>query len=63
MEYMTLMKDPRLQPLWKRGFGNEYRSLFQGIQDIIDTDTCLCIKLTNTPKERNITYNKIVCDY
>jgi hypothetical protein len=24
MEYMALMKDPRLQPLWKRGFGNEY---------------------------------------
>jgi hypothetical protein len=23
MEYMALMKDPRLQPLWKRGFGNE----------------------------------------
>jgi hypothetical protein len=22
MEYMALMKDPRLQPLWKRGFGN-----------------------------------------
>jgi hypothetical protein len=23
MEYMALMKDPRLQPLWTRGFGNE----------------------------------------
>jgi hypothetical protein len=23
MEYMALMKDPRLQSLWKRGFGNE----------------------------------------
>jgi hypothetical protein len=23
MEYSTLMKDPRLQPLWTRGFGNE----------------------------------------
>jgi hypothetical protein len=22
MEYMALMKDPRLQPLWTRGFGN-----------------------------------------
>jgi hypothetical protein len=22
MEYMALMKDPHLQPLWKRGFGN-----------------------------------------
>jgi hypothetical protein len=31
MEYMALMKDPCLQPLWKRGFGNECRRLLQGI--------------------------------
>jgi hypothetical protein len=63
MEHMALMKDPRLQTLWKRGFGNECRGLFQGIQGIPGTDTCLCIKLTNIPKYRNITYGKIVCDY
>jgi hypothetical protein len=55
MEYMALMKDPRLQPLWKRGFGNECRRLFQGIRDIPGTDTCFFIKLTNIPKDRNIT--------
>jgi hypothetical protein len=63
MEYMALMKDPHLQPLWKRGFGNECGRLFQGIRDIPGTDTCFCIKLTNIPKDRNITYGKIVCDY
>jgi hypothetical protein len=63
MEYMALMKDPRLQPLWKRGFGNEVGRLFQGIQDIPGTDTCFFIKLTNIPKDRQITYGKIVCDY
>jgi hypothetical protein len=63
MEYMALMKDPRLQPLWKRGFGNECGRLFQGIRDIPGTDTCFFIKLTNIPKERKITYGKIVCDY
>jgi hypothetical protein len=63
MEYTALMKDPRLQPLWKRGFGNECGRLFQGIQDIPGTDTCFFIKLTNIPKDRNITYGKIVCDY
>jgi hypothetical protein len=31
MEYSALMKDPRLQPLWTRGFGNECGRLFQGI--------------------------------
>jgi hypothetical protein len=39
MEYMALMKDPRLQPLWTRGFGNECVRLFQGIRDIPGTDT------------------------
>jgi hypothetical protein len=37
MEYMALMKDPRLHPLWTRGFGNEWGRLFQGIQDIPGT--------------------------
>jgi hypothetical protein len=32
MEYSALMKDPRLQPLWTRGFGNECGRLFQGIR-------------------------------
>jgi hypothetical protein len=63
MEYMALMKDPSLQPLWKRGFGNKCRRLFQGIRDIPGTDTCFFVKLTNIPKDRHITYGKIVCDY
>jgi hypothetical protein len=63
MEYKALMKDPRLQPLWTRGFGNECGQLFQGIRDIPGTDTCFFIKLTNIPKDRKITYGKIVCDY
>jgi hypothetical protein len=63
MEYMALMKDPCLQPLWKRGFGNECGRLFQGIRDIPGTDTCFLIKLANVPKDRKITCGKIVCDY
>jgi hypothetical protein len=63
MEYMALMKDPHLQPLWTRGFGNECGRLFQGIRDIPGTETCFFIKLTNIPKDRKITYGKIVCDY
>jgi hypothetical protein len=61
MEYMALMKDPRLQPLWTRGFGNECGRLFQGIRDIPGTDTCFFINITNNPKDRKITYGKIVC--
>jgi hypothetical protein len=63
MEYTALMKDPRLQPLWTRGFVNECGRLFQGIRDIPGTDTCFFIKLANVPKDRKITYGKIVCDY
>jgi hypothetical protein len=63
MEYLVLMKDPRLQPLRTRGFGNECGRLFQGIRDIPGTNTCIFIKLTNIPKDRKITYGKIVCDY
>jgi hypothetical protein len=63
MEYMALMKDPDLQPLWKRGFGNEAVRLFQGIRDIPGTNTCLFVELKNTPKDRKVTYGKIVCDY
>jgi hypothetical protein len=63
MEYSALMKDPRLQPLWTRGFGNKCGRLFQGIRDIPGTDTCFFIELKNIPNDRKITYGKIVCDY
>jgi hypothetical protein len=63
MEYAALMKDTRLQPLWARGFGNECGRLFQGIRDIPGTDTCFFVTLKSIPKDRNITYGKIVCDY
>jgi hypothetical protein len=63
MEYTDLMKDPNLQPLWKRGFGNEVGRLFQGIHDIPGTNTCFFVELKNIPKDRKITYGKIVCDY
>jgi hypothetical protein len=62
MEYSALMKYPRLQPLWTRGFDNECGRLFQGIRDIPGTDTCFFIKITNILKDRKITYGKIFCD-
>jgi hypothetical protein len=51
MEYMALVKDPHLQPLWQRCFGNECGCLFQGIRGIPGTDICFFIRLTNTPKD------------
>jgi hypothetical protein len=63
MEYLSLMKDPHLKPLWTQGFGNECGRLFQGIRDIPGTDTCFFTTLKDLPAERKITYGKIVCDY
>jgi hypothetical protein len=63
MEYSALMKDPRLRPLWTRGFGNECGRLLQGIRDIPGTDTCFFIDLKNIPEDRKMTHGKIVCDY
>jgi hypothetical protein len=57
---MALMKDPHLQTLWQRVFGNECGCLLQGIQDIPGTDTCFFTKLNNILKDSNITYDKIV---
>jgi hypothetical protein len=54
MEYMALMNDPDLQPLWKRGFSNEAGRLFQGIRDIPCTNICLFVELTSIQKYREI---------
>jgi hypothetical protein len=48
MEYMALMNDPDLRPLWKRGFSNKAGR----------THTSLFVELTNIPKYINITYGK-----
>jgi hypothetical protein len=45
MEYMALVNDPNLQPLWKRGFSTEADRLFQGIRDIPGTNTCFFVEL------------------
>jgi hypothetical protein len=63
MEYTALMKDPRIQPLWTRDFGNECGRLFLGIQYIPGTDTCFFNTLKKNPENRKITYGKKVCDY
>jgi hypothetical protein len=63
MRYMALMKDPDLQPLWKRGISDEAGRLFQGIRNISGTSTCFFIEINNIIKHRHITYGKKFCDY
>jgi hypothetical protein len=50
MEYMVLMNEPYLQPLWKRGFSNEAGCLVQGIRDIPGTNTFFFVELKTYPE-------------
>jgi hypothetical protein len=63
MQYKDIMKHPLLGPSYKRGFGNELGRLCQGIRDIKGTNTYFFVELKNIPKDRQITYGKLVCDH
>jgi hypothetical protein len=42
---------------------NEIDRICQGIRDVAGTNTTFFIDLHNIPKDRNITYGKLVCDF
>jgi hypothetical protein len=63
MQYKDIMKNPLLGPRYKRGLGNELGRLCQGIRDIKGTNTCFFVELKNIPRDRKITYGKLVCDH
>jgi hypothetical protein len=57
------MRDPIFGPLFKIGLSNELGRICQGICDIAGTNTAFFIYLQNIPKDRKITYGKLVCDF
>jgi hypothetical protein len=63
MQYKDLMKDPIFGPLFEIGLSNELDRIFQGICDITGTNTTFFIDLQNIPKDRKVTYGKLVCDF
>jgi hypothetical protein len=63
IQYKDIMKHPTLGPQYKKGLGNELDRLCQGIRDIQGTNTCFFVELTRIPKDSNITYGKLLCDY
>jgi hypothetical protein len=63
MQYKYLMKDPDLENLFKIGLCNELGRICQGIRDIAGRNTVFFNDLTSTPKDRKITYGKLVCDF
>jgi hypothetical protein len=62
MQYKDLMKDPDLGPLFEIDLSNELGRICQGIRDIAGTNTAFFIDLKSIPKDRKITYGKLVCD-
>jgi predicted DNA-binding ribbon-helix-helix protein len=57
------MKDPYIGPLFEIGLSNELGRICQGIRDIAGTNTAFFVYLTSIPKDRKITYGKLVCDF
>jgi hypothetical protein len=58
MQYKDLMQDAIFGPL----LSNELGRICQGVRDVAGTNTAFFIDLHNIPKERKITYGKLVCD-
>jgi hypothetical protein len=63
MQYKDLMKDPIFGPLFEIGLSNELGRICQGISDAAGTNTAFFIDLHNIPKDRKITYGKLVFDF
>jgi hypothetical protein len=63
MQYKDIMQHPTLGPKYKTGFGYERGRLYQGIRDIQGNNTCFFVELSNIPKDRKITYEKLVFDH
>jgi hypothetical protein len=63
MQYKDLMKDSILGPLFEIGLSNELDRICQGIHDVARTNTAFFIDLNSIPKDRKITYGKLLCDF
>jgi hypothetical protein len=63
MQYKELMKDPDLGPSFEIDLSNELSRICQGIRDITGKNTAFFIDLKSIPKNRKITYGKLVCDF
>jgi hypothetical protein len=62
MQYKDLMKDPIFGPLIEIGLSNELGRICQDIRDVTGTNAAFFIDLNSIPKDRKITYGKLVCD-
>jgi hypothetical protein len=62
MEYRHLLQRPDLKPIWEQAFANELGRLTQGIRNVKGTDTIAFIFASEVPRDRTVTYGRLVCD-
>ena len=60
-EYRHLIKGPE-RKIWERSFANELGQLAQGIRGVKGTNTVMLIPKSKAPKDKKVTYGKIVCE-
>jgi hypothetical protein len=53
---------PDLKPTWECVVAKELRRLAQGIRDVIGTNTIEFIFASEIPRDRTVTYGRLVCD-
>ena len=47
---------------WERYFANKLGQQAQGIREVKGTNTVMLIPKSKVPKDKKVTYGKIVCD-
>ena len=60
-EYRHMMKGPE-RKIWEISFAKKLGKLAQGIREVKGTNTIMFIPKSKVPKDKNVTYGKIVCD-
>ena len=60
-EYRNLIKGPE-RKIWERSFTIKLGQIAQVIREVKGTNTIVFIPKSNVPKDKNVTYGKIVCE-
>ena len=60
-EYRHLIKGPE-RIIWERSFANDLGHLAQGNREVKGTNTVMFIPRSKVPKDKKVTYGKIVCE-
>ena len=60
-EYRHLIKGLERR-VWERSIANKLVQLAQGIREVKGENTVMFIPKSKVPKDKNLTYGKIVCE-